>query len=82
MHNYMEFKIKQNLYKEMFYKAKENITHNLVLRIPNTFTFEILNVLGKREIENIIWDNRIRFKYAFFADDILENRETNSYFII
>ncbi len=78
----MNLEMTQPSIKEMFYKAKENITHNLVLRIPNTFTFDILNVLGKCEIENIIWDNRIRFKYAFFADDILENRETNSYFII
>ena len=78
----MNLEMTQPSIKEMFYKAKENITHNLVLRIPNTFTFDILNVLGKCEIENIIWDNRIRFKYAFFFFFILENRETNSYFII
>ena len=68
--------------KYMFYKAKEHITHNLVLRIPKTFTFETLNVLGKCEIENIIWDNRVRFKYAFFADDIVENKEKDVYFTI
>ena len=68
--------------KDMFYKVKEHITHNLVLRIPNTFTFDTLSVLGKCEIENIIWDDRVRFKYAFFADDIVENKETDMYFTI
>ncbi len=68
--------------KDMFFKVKKNITHNLVLRIPNTFTFETLSILGKCEIENIIWDNRVRFKYAFFADDIVENRETDVQFTI
>ena len=63
-------------------KVKEHITHNLVLRIPNTFTFDTLSVLGKCEIENIIWDDRVRFKYAFFADDIVENKETDMYFTI
>lgn len=33
--------------KDMFYKVKEHITHNLVLRIPNTFTFDTLSVLLK-----------------------------------
>ena len=68
--------------KDMIFKVKKNITHNLVLRIPNTFTFETLSILGKCEIENIIWDNRVRFKYAFFADDIVENRETDVQFTI
>ena len=78
----VDLKMTQPSMKDMFYKVKENITHNLVLRIPNTFTFETLNDLEKCEIENIIWDNRIRFKYAFFADDIVENKEMNSYFTI
>ena len=78
----VDLEMTQPSMKDMFYKAKENITHNLVLRIPNTFTFETLRVLGKCEIENIIWDNRVRFKYAFFADDIVENKETNVYFTI
>ena len=78
----VDLEMTQPSMKDMFYKAKENITHNLVLRIPNTFTFETLGILGKCEIENIIWDNRVRFKYAFFADDIVENKETNVYFTI
>ena len=78
----VDLEMTQPSMKDMFYKAKENITHNLVLRIPNTFTFETLSILGKCEIENIIWDNRVRFKYAFFADDIVENRETDVQFTI
>ena len=77
-----ELEMTQPSMKDMFFKAKKNITHNLVLRIPNTFTFETLSILGKCEIENIIWDNRVRFKYAFFADDIVENKETDIYFTI
>ena len=77
-----ELEMTQPSMKDMFFKAKKNITHNLVLRIPNTFTFETLSILGKSEIENIIWDNRVRFKYAFFADDIVENKETDIYFTI
>ena len=77
-----ELEMTQPSMKDMFFKAKKNITHNLVLRIPNTFTFETLSILGKCEIENIIWDNRVRFKYAFFADDIVENKEKDVYFTI
>ena len=68
--------------KELFYKVKENITDNIVIRIPNTFSFKTLEALGKCEIENIIWDNQIKFKYAFFSNSIVDNKETNSYFDI
>lgn len=66
--------------KELFYKVKENITENIVLRIPKTFSFDTLKVLGNCEIENIIWDNKVKFRYAYFSKNIKENKETNSYF--
>lgn len=68
--------------KELFYKVKENITDNIIIRIPNTFSFKTLESLGKCEIENIIWNNKIKFKYAFFSNSIVDNKEINSYFNI
>lgn len=68
--------------KELFYKVKANITDNIVIRIPKTFSFDTLKALGKCEIENIIWDNKIKFKYAFFSKDIVADKEINTYFDI
>lgn len=65
--------------KERIVSAKKNAQ---LYGVQNKTEFIQGNVLGKCEIENIIWDNRVRFKYAFFADDIIENKETDVYFSI
>lgn len=66
--------------KELYLAVKENITHNIVLRVSKHFTFETLNELGPCHIENIIYNDCIRFKYAYFSDEISENKEINIIF--
>lgn len=55
---------------ELYNKVRKNITHNIVIRVSKNFTKETLSKIGKCEIENIIYEGRIRFKYAYFRDDI------------
>lgn len=62
---------------ELFNKVRNNITHNIVIRVSKNFTKETLSEIGMCEIENIIYEGRIRFKYAYFRDDINELNEKN-----
>ncbi len=55
---------------ELYKKVRDNITHNIVIRVSKNFTKETLSEIGNCEIENIIYEGRIRFKYAYFRDDI------------
>jgi len=66
--------------KELFYKVKENITDHIVMKIPNTFTLDTISHFGKCRIDNIIYEDKIKFKYAYFLPEILENEERNYFF--
>lgn len=68
--------------KELFYKAKEHISSNIIMKVPNTFDFIILNILGKCEVDNIIWNNKVMLKYVYFSNTINKNLENNYYFDI
>lgn len=62
---------------DLFNKVRNNITHNIVIRVSKNFTKETLSELGICEIDNIIYEGRIRFKYAYFRDDIKEMKEND-----
>lgn len=63
--------------REMFNLTKRYITPNIVSRVPKNFTFDTLSVLGCCRLENILWGGRVRFKIAYFLDDISENNEAD-----
>ncbi len=63
--------------RKMFELTKKYITPNIVIRIPNTFTFETLSVLGPCKIENIIWGGKTKFKFAYYLNNIKNNDEAN-----
>jgi len=63
----------------MFFLTKKHITTNIVLRIPRTFTFKTLNDLGPCKLENIIWNNTVKFKVAYFFGNT-KNQETKVFF--
>lgn len=60
---------------ELFNKVKDNITHNIVIRVSKNFSLETLSEIGMCHVDNIIYEGRIRFKYAYFRDDIKEMSE-------
>lgn len=66
--------------REMFFLTKKYITNNIVLRIPKAFSFDILKDFGNCEIENVIWNNEIKFKVAYFFENTKDNKEINIYF--
>ncbi|MDD4901524.1 MAG: methyltransferase domain-containing protein [Patescibacteria group bacterium] len=63
--------------REMFDLTKRYITPNIVSRVPKNFTFETLSDFGSCRLENILWGGRVRFKIAYFFDDISENNEAD-----
>ena len=60
---------------ELFNKVRDNITHNIVIRVSKNFSLETLGEIGMCHVDNIIYEGRIRFKYAYFGDDIKEMSE-------
>lgn len=68
--------------KKMFGLTKKLVTKNIVARIPKTFDAATLSELGACRIENIIWNNEIKFKVAYFLDDIEKNEEMDVIFSI
>ena len=63
---------------ELFNKVKENITSNLVIRVSKNVSFNDLKELGVCHVYNIIYDGRIRFKYALYLDNIKEYKEIDT----
>lgn len=68
--------------KKMFDLTKKLVTKNIVARIPKTLDASTLSELGVCRIENIIWNNEIKFKVAYFLDDIKKNEEVDVIFSI
>lgn len=63
--------------REMFNLTKRYITSNIVIRVPKNFTFDILSDFGSCRLENIQWGGKVKFKLAYFLNDILENNEAD-----
>jgi len=70
----------QPSWRKMFNLTSEYITKNIVSRIPKTWTFETLKEFGPCKIENIIWNGEVKFKVAYFLEEIKENKKENAYF--
>jgi predicted RNA methylase len=70
----------QPSWKKMFELTSKNITKNIVSRIPKNWGFELMNEFGPCKIENIIWDDKIKFRIVYFLEDINENIEENVFF--
>lgn len=56
--------------RKMFTLVAENITKNIVVRVPATFTCDTLKELGKCKLENIIINDEVVFKVAYFVGNI------------
>jgi len=63
--------------RDVFYKTKDNITDNIIIRIPRNFTFETLKDLGKCKLENIYSNTMLRHKIAYFSPEQKQNEEVN-----
>jgi len=66
--------------RKMFTLTKKYITKNIVIRVPKTFTFKTLKDFGPCNIENIIWNNSVKFKVVYFLEDIKKNKEVDVFF--
>ncbi|MBD3363257.1 hypothetical protein GF362_06060 [Candidatus Dojkabacteria bacterium] len=55
--------------RKMFDLTKRHITENIIARIPATFNFGTLKELGKCRLENIIINNELVFKFAYFIGE-------------
>lgn len=66
--------------REMFNLTKKYVTSNIVIRVPKNFTFETLADFGSCKLENIYWNNKLRFKFAYFGKNIKNNSEIDLFF--
>ena len=66
--------------RKMFNLTSKYITKNIVARIPATFTCETLKELGNCKLENIIINNEIVFKVAYFIGGVRECYEEDIIF--
>jgi tRNA1(Val) A37 N6-methylase TrmN6 len=66
--------------RKMFNLSRKFVTKNIVARIPKTLDASSLLGLGVCRVENIIWNNEIKFKVAYFFDDIKKNEEVDIIF--
>lgn len=66
--------------REMFNLTKRYITPNIVIRIPKNFTFDTLSDFGFCRLENISWGGKLKFKLAYFLNDITKNSEADFFF--
>lgn len=63
--------------RKMFSLVKRYITPNIVIRIPKNFTFDTLSYFGCCRLENILWGGEVKFKLAYFLENIKENSEAD-----
>jgi adenylosuccinate synthase len=62
--------------RKLYEAVSRNITSNIMMRIPRTFTKETLdNLTSKHYIENIYIDGVKRFSLAFFVGEVLETKD-------
>lgn len=66
--------------RKMFNLTSQYITKNIIARIPATFTYDTLKDLGDCKLENIIINDRVIFKVAYFIGDITKYYEENIVF--
>lgn len=65
---------------ELVKKVRKYITNNIVIRVSKNVSAEELKNLGSCHIHNIIYGNKLRFKYAFYLENIKESKEINDDF--
>lgn len=63
--------------RQMYNLTKKYITPNIVIRVPKNFTFETLEDFGVCKIENVSWGGKLRFKLAYFSENMTNNSETD-----
>ncbi|MBD3310030.1 methyltransferase domain-containing protein [Candidatus Woesearchaeota archaeon] len=56
--------------RKMFSLTQKHIAKDIVTRIPKDWTFKTLESLGACRIDNIHWQDRLRFRIAFFLQEI------------
>lgn len=66
--------------RKMFNLTSQYITKNIVARVPATFTCNTLKDLGHCKLENIIINDEVVFKVAYFIGDIKECYEEDIVF--
>jgi len=57
-----------------------NITKNIVIRVPPTFTKGILNKFGVCRVENIYWNDILKFKIAYFLESTKKYQKKDLFF--
>ncbi len=71
---------KPNL-RKMFDLTKKHITDNIIARVPATMSFEALGQLGFCKLENIIINDEVIFRIAYFSSEIKKNQKEDICFI-
>ena len=66
--------------RKMFNLTSQHITKNIVARVPATFTCDTLKDIGICKLENIIINDEVVFKVAYFIGDIKKCHEENIVF--
>lgn len=70
----------QPSWRKMFKLTSKHITKNIISRIPKDWGFKLMNEFGPCKIENIIWNNKTKFRIVYFLDDIKENIKEDVFF--
>ncbi len=65
---------------KLFKLTKRHITENIVFRAPKTFSTKTLGRLGPCKIENIYWNNELKFKIVYYFPDLEETTEEDIHF--
>ncbi len=64
----------------LFKLTKRYITENIIFRAPKTFSKETLRELGTCEIENVHWNDELKFKIAYYFPELEETTEKDIHF--
>ncbi len=68
--------------KTLFNLTKKHITTEIVVRAPKTLSYRNLSQLGNCKIENIHWNNELKFKIAYYLDEVDKNTEKDIEFTL
>lgn len=66
--------------RTLFNLSKKYITSNIVIRIPKTFTLETIAEFGPCKLENVFLDQKLKFKFAYFLENVKYNSEKDIFF--
>ncbi len=65
---------------KLFQLARKYITENIVFRAPKTFSMETLEELGVCRVENIHWNDELKFKIAYYFENYKKSEEEDLHF--